>query len=104
MSSKKLKDDNGLSVKDNLFVREYCIDFNGTQAVLRCGFTDNYDSARSLAHRYLTNVDILEAIKKYREAKVTPESKIDIQTLVSMSRVTRRTKAKAIISVRITVR
>jgi phage terminase small subunit len=51
-----------LTPKQALFVREYLIDLNATQAAIRAGYSDK--TARSSGQRMLTNVDIQEAIQK----------------------------------------
>jgi phage terminase small subunit len=51
-----------LTPKQALFVQEYLIDLNATQAAIRAGYSDK--TARSSGQRMLTNVDIQEAIQK----------------------------------------
>lgn len=51
-----------LSNKRRVFIEEYLIDFNGTQAAIRAGYSDK--GARVTAHRLLTNANVQEAIEK----------------------------------------
>lgn len=51
-----------LTEKQELFVLEYLIDLNATQAAIRAGYSAR--SARNQANRLMTNDDIQEAIKK----------------------------------------
>lgn len=51
-----------LTPKQALFVQEYLVDLNATQAAIRAGYSDK--TARSSGQRLLTNVDIQEAIQK----------------------------------------
>lgn len=50
----------GLTDKQKAFCREYCMDWNGTQAAIRVGYSS--DTAREQASRLLTNVNILAFI------------------------------------------
>jgi hypothetical protein len=52
----------GLTGKQRLFVTEYLIDLNGTQAAIRAGYSR--ESARSIACENLTKPDIAEAIDR----------------------------------------
>lgn len=51
-----------LTYKKRAFIEEYLIDFNGNQAAIRAGYSKR--TARSQAHRLLTNADIQAAIEK----------------------------------------
>lgn len=51
-----------MTPKREQFVIEYTIDFNGTKAAIRAGFS--VKGARQTASRLLANVDIQEAIKE----------------------------------------
>lgn len=51
--------------RQKIFVTEYLIDFNATQAAIRAGYSEK--TARSQGQRLLTNVDIKNAIKEERE-------------------------------------
>lgn len=51
--------------RQKLFVTEYLIDFNATQAAIRAGYSEK--TARSQGQRLLTNVDIKNVIKEERE-------------------------------------
>lgn len=51
-----------LTEKQKLFIKEYLIDLNATQAAIRAGYSKK--TARSAGQRLLTNVDIQTGIKK----------------------------------------
>lgn len=54
------------------FIEEYCIDFNGTRAALKAGYSEK--TARSLACQLLTNVNIKGAINtRLDEMSMTAE-------------------------------
>ena len=52
--------------KQDLFVEEYLIDLNATQAAIRAGYSEK--TAYSAGQRMLKNVEIKESIKKLEEA------------------------------------
>jgi hypothetical protein len=59
----------GLGVREELFLAEYIKSGgNGTQAVLKSGITDNADSAKVIAHRLLTDVNVLRRINEWQES------------------------------------
>lgn len=58
------------------FVEEYCKDRNGTQAVIRAGYTANPKSAGVLACRLLADANILTLID-VEMGRVTQEARID---------------------------
>lgn len=49
-----------LTPKNQIFISEYLIDLNATQAAIRCGYSEK--TARSPGQRLLTNVDVRRAI------------------------------------------
>lgn len=51
-----------LTPKQNLFIKEYLIDLNATQACIRAGYSEK--TARSQGQRLLTNVDIQKSIEE----------------------------------------
>jgi phage terminase small subunit len=51
-----------LTDKERLFVAEYRVDSNSTQAAIRAGYTDNEDSARTIGSRLYAKVHIKKAI------------------------------------------
>jgi hypothetical protein len=58
--------DNGkLTPQQELFIQEYLVDFNGTQAAIRAGYSEK--TARQQASRLLTNVAIGTAIEAGRK-------------------------------------
>lgn len=52
--------------KKNLFIEEYLVDFNATQAAIRAGYSKNQGSAKVTAHRLLSNPKIKEQINNRR--------------------------------------
>lgn len=54
-----------LTEKQAAFCREYCLDYNGTQAAIRAGYTEK--SARSEASRMLTKRNIQSAIREMQQ-------------------------------------
>ena len=50
-----------MTKKQQAFVNEYLLDFNGTQAAIRAGYSER--SARQIASRLLTNDDIKAEVK-----------------------------------------
>lgn len=80
MSTKSAENDsiklNGLQER---FCREYVVDYNGTQAAIRAGYSEK--TARSQASRLLTNDNILSRIRaiqieELKKMSITPESVI----------------------------
>ena len=57
----------GLSDKQKVFAQEYLVDFNGTQAAIRAGYSKK--SAKQQASRLLTNVNIQEEIRSQMEKR-----------------------------------
>jgi phage terminase small subunit len=55
----------GLNDRQRRFAEEYCVDFNGTQAAIRAGYSA--DTARQQAWRMLTNVNISAAIEHLKK-------------------------------------
>lgn len=53
--------------KQRLFVQEYLIDLNATQAAIRAGYSKK--TARSIGQRLLTKTDIQEAIEESQDAR-----------------------------------
>ena len=56
-----------LTDKQSMFVKEYLIDLNATQAAIRCGYSDK--TAKQQGSRLLTIVDIAEAIQEGMDAR-----------------------------------
>lgn len=54
-----------ITPKQNVFIDEYFIDFNATQAAIRAGYSEK--TARSQGQRLLTNVDIAAEVKRRME-------------------------------------
>lgn len=70
--SKEIK----LTVKQELFCKEYIIDFNATDAYLRAGYkTKNRNTAKAQASKLLTKHNIEQ---KINELKKTREDKLEI--------------------------
>ena len=57
-----------LTKKQEMFVKEYIIDLNGTQAAIRAGYSKK--TAKVIANENLTKPYILEAIQKELEPKM----------------------------------
>lgn len=55
------------TAKKALFVQEYLVDLNATQAAIRAGYSEK--TARSQGQRLLTNVDIVTAIAKAKKER-----------------------------------
>lgn len=58
----------GLNDRQRIFVEEYLIDRNATQAAIRAGYSQK--TAYSIGQRLLKKVEIQEAIKKRTEARI----------------------------------
>jgi len=63
-----------LNPKQQLFVEEYLIDFNATQAAIRAGYSEN--TAYSQGPRLLDNVEIQRGIEKGKQKLI---KKLDIK-------------------------
>lgn len=59
-----------LTPKQQRFRDEYCVDFNGTQAAIRAGYSKN--TAAEQASRLLRNVNMQEAIKNRLDELAMP--------------------------------
>ena len=70
---------NKLPAKRQRFVDEYCIDFNGTQAAIRAGYSVN--SATMQAARLLTNDNVKKALEEKR-LEIAEESKLKVSDVV----------------------
>jgi phage terminase small subunit len=55
----------GLTLKQKRFCKEYVIDFNAAQAAIRAGFSKK--TAKSIASRLLTNVNVQNEIDKLKD-------------------------------------
>jgi phage terminase small subunit len=62
-----------LSPKQAMFVKEYLVDFNATQAAIRAGYSER--TARAQGQRLLTKVDIHDAIEKAGQKRA---NKLDV--------------------------
>ena len=77
----------GLIDKHKRFCEEYLKDFNATAAYLRAGYTCSEESARRLASKLLTNVDIQGYLNTLRE-NASRKSEVTLErTLREISRV-----------------
>ena len=70
-----------MNEKQEIFVREYLKDFNGTRAYKEA-YGCNEESARRLASRLLTKVDIQQAIKEQANKRLD-EIDVDVAYIVS---------------------
>lgn len=68
-----------LTEKQKLFVSEYLIDLNATQAAIRAGYSEK--TARSQGQRLLTNVDIKTYIDEQLE-KIHNEKIADVKEIM----------------------
>jgi phage terminase small subunit len=68
-----------LSAKRQRFVDEYCIDFNGTQAAIRAGYS--IKSANEQAARLLANVSIRKALDEKR-LEIAESSKLKVSDVI----------------------
>lgn len=60
MVKNKVKKEKKLTDKQSMFIKQFLIDLNATQAAIRAGYSNR--TARSQGQRLLTNVDISKAI------------------------------------------
>ena len=71
-----------MNEKQEIFIREYLKDFNGTRAY-KAAYPDCSDeSARRTASRLLTNVDIQKAIREQADKRLE-EAEIDVAYIVN---------------------
>ena len=70
---------NKLSAKRQRFVDEYCVDFNGTQAAIRAGYSPN--SANMQAARLLANDNIRKALDEKR-LEIAESSKLKVSDVI----------------------
>lgn len=75
------------------FVQEYLLDMNATQAYQRAGYKASGESARRLAARLLTKVDVVAAIQREQAARIarsqlTQDSILEEITLLAKSDIT----------------
>ena len=70
---------NKLSAKRQRFVDEYCIDFNGTQAAIRAGYSAR--TANEQAARLLANDSIKRALDEKR-SEIAEESKLKVSDVI----------------------
>lgn len=71
-----------MNEKREIFIREYLKDFNGTRAY-KVAYPDcSEESARRLASKLLTNVDIQKAIREQADKRLE-EAEIDVAYIVN---------------------
>ncbi|GAB2774263.1 hypothetical protein GCM10027275_16620 [Rhabdobacter roseus] len=70
-----------LTDKQKRFCDEYVLDFNATQAAIRAGYSEK--SAREIACRLLTNVDVQ---KRIEERKAALDAQLENKYLISKAR------------------
>jgi phage terminase small subunit len=58
-----------LTPKQEMFVKEYLVDLNATQAYLRAGYKCNEEVARRNASRLLTKADVARAIEEANQKR-----------------------------------
>jgi len=71
-----------LTPKQRLFVAEYLVDLNATQAAIRAGYSKK--TAKSQGQRLLTNVDVAAAIQKAFEDRIE-RTEIDADYVLKMT-------------------
>ena len=59
-----------LTAKQRMFVKEYLIDLNATQAAIRAGYSEN--AAKEIGYENLTKPHITEAIQQEFAARSPP--------------------------------
>lgn len=72
-------------IRRKLFVNEYIIDFNGSRAAIAAGYSKK--AAKQIAHRLLTQADLVQAIKKrvdHRIAKLQLDQNYVVQGLIEV--------------------
>jgi phage terminase small subunit len=70
-----------LTLKQQRFAAEYCIDLNATAAYSRAGYTARGNSAEAAASRLLSNVKVQQAIQE-RERKLISRCEATIENLL----------------------
>jgi phage terminase small subunit len=60
-----------LTLKQQRFAAEYCIDLNATAAYSRAGYAARGNSAEAAASRLLSNVKVQQAIQKWEEKLIS---------------------------------
>lgn len=81
--TKKAETSPKLTAKQQKFVQQYLIDLNATQAAIRSGYSEK--TARQLASRLLSNVDIQAAIAKAQN-KVAEKAELSTQWVIDRLR------------------
>jgi len=74
MKKKPQKQTNPLTERQQRFVDEYCVDFNGCQAAIRAGYSKQ--TARKLASQLLLKKQIKDAVES-RKKVISEEVKVD---------------------------
>lgn len=72
--------------KQQMFIDEYLVDLNATQAAIRAGYSER--TAKSQGHRLLTNVDIrtrIEELKKTRADRLNLDAYWVLKRLMDIS-------------------
>lgn len=79
--------EDGLTDKQRLFVAEYLIDLNGTQAAIRAGYS--HDSARQIATENLSKPAIADAIAEAQAVRLAKAAMTAEEVLVELTRLAR---------------
>lgn len=82
-----LPEDEPLTIKQALFVENYLIDLNGTQAAIRAGYSE--DSARFIASENLTKPNIAKAIAIARKERADRIKMTADEVVAELSRIAR---------------
>lgn len=73
---KRVRGDDGLTDLQRLFVQEYLVDCNATQAAIRAGLGATYQSSAALASDCMSNPTVVAAIERGMAEKAT-RTKVD---------------------------
>jgi phage terminase small subunit len=74
-----------LTPKQQMFVKEYLIDLNASQAAIRAGYSEK--TAKEQASRLLTNVNVAEAVQAEMDKRAESATMSAQDTLKTISRV-----------------
>jgi phage terminase small subunit len=75
-----------LTAKQELFIQEYLVDLNATQAAIRAGYSKN--GAKQAGHNLLTNIDLrtrIEELQGLRAEKLELDANWVLQRLIAIS-------------------
>jgi phage terminase small subunit len=76
-----MKARNELTLKQQRFATEYCVDFNATAAYIRAGYEARGNSAEAAASRLLSNVKVQEVIEQ-KQKEVAKRCELSVENIV----------------------